>query len=86
MKKFHENQLKPTNGKVHQKNLDESENDIDDSQSKFKDYFYQPKDINDKTLIFESKFESGNLSMVSKVNYFCFNIKIQKRLMIMNII
>jgi len=28
--------------------------------------YYSPKDTNDKTLIFESRFESGNLQLVSK--------------------
>ena len=69
--KFQPIKLVSANGKVQQKSLDELENDSYDPQSKFKDYFYQPKDVNDKTLVFESKFESGNLSMASKVvNYF----------------
>lgn len=33
----------------------------------FKDCYYQPKGPSDETLVFESRFESGNLSMVSKV-------------------
>ena len=33
---------------------------------KFKDYYYQPHQ-NDKTLVFESRFESGNLALASKV-------------------
>jgi hypothetical protein len=30
--------------------------------------YYVPKDINDKTLVFESRFESGNLAAAVKVN------------------
>ena len=36
---------------------------------KFKDYFYQPHQ-NDRTLVFESRFESGNLALASKVIFF----------------
>lgn len=30
--------------------------------------YYKPKDTNDKTLVFESRFESGNLQLVQKVS------------------
>jgi cytosolic carboxypeptidase protein 2/3 len=30
--------------------------------------YYTPMDINDKTLVFESRFESGNLAMAFKLN------------------
>ena len=39
------------------------------SVDKYKDYFYQPTQ-NDKTLVFESRFESGNLALASKVKLF----------------
>ena len=39
------------------------------SVDRYKDYFYQPTQ-NDKTLVFESRFESGNLALVSKVKLF----------------
>ena len=32
------------------------------------DPYYVPKDSNDKTLVFESRFESGNLAAAVKVN------------------
>jgi hypothetical protein len=37
------------------------------SVDEFEGCYYQPKDDKDRTLVFESRFESGNLSMVSKV-------------------
>lgn len=48
------------------------------SDFKFKPIFqyYTPKDKKDKTLVFESRFESGNLDMAIKVNeneYVCLN-------------
>ena len=30
--------------------------------------YYKPKDKEDKTLVFESRFESGNLQLANKVN------------------
>jgi hypothetical protein len=30
--------------------------------------YYTPNDENDKTLVFESRFESGNLAMAFKIN------------------
>lgn len=41
--------------------------DSDSFQEDFKDSFYKPASTTDTTLVFESRFESGNLSVVSKV-------------------
>jgi cytosolic carboxypeptidase protein 2/3 len=30
--------------------------------------YYKPKDKDDRTLVFESRFESGNLQLAHKVN------------------
>lgn len=38
-----------------------------DNKKQIKPY-YTPKDENDKTLIFESRFESGNLALAAKVS------------------
>lgn len=39
--------------------------------------FYLPKSATDKTLVFESRFECGNLSLVSKVTEAEYNLLIQ---------
>jgi hypothetical protein len=39
--------------------------------------YYQLKDEEDKTLIFESRFESGNLSMATKVSDNEYNLLLQ---------
>jgi cytosolic carboxypeptidase protein 2/3 len=39
--------------------------------------YYKPKDANDRTLVFESRFESGNLQLVSKVSEQEYNLVIQ---------
>ena len=36
----------------------------------YSESYYKPKDENDDTLVFESRFECGNLAMASKVIYF----------------
>lgn len=36
--------------------------------------YYNPKAINDHTLIFESRFESGNLQLAHKVSDFEYNL------------
>ena len=41
-----------------------------------KDY-YIPKSKNDKTLVFESRFESGNLNLAIKVNNNEYNLILQ---------
>lgn len=40
---------------------------IEDNGLDYAECYYQPKGIEDSTLVFESRFESGNLAMVSKV-------------------
>lgn len=39
--------------------------------------YYTPNDSNDKTLVFESRFESGNLAMAFKLNDNEYNLVLQ---------
>lgn len=39
------------------------------AEDEYEETYYKPKDEDDRTLVFESRFECGNLAMVSKVTF-----------------
>jgi len=41
---------------------------VRNSDDEYAGYYYRPKDNEDGTLVFESRFECGNLAMASKVH------------------
>ena len=40
------------------------------TENDYEESYYKPKGEDDRTLVFESRFECGNLAMVSKVIFF----------------
>jgi hypothetical protein len=66
LKKFIGNPPDPVRSVVN--NPKQSTNDLfEGTLEDYSECFYQPKSLDDKTLVFESRFESGNLAMASKV-------------------